>query len=176
MRVIRIVPVLAILTATVLVASIFAFSVVGSVDATHLPEEELQAIALRVTQVAIVHTDDLAVKGVVIDILEPDPPTTINFLDLQGGILTGLGICDDIPVGFVTQIRLVVTQSSIAFNGEVHDLFIPNGVVKLNGVLTVSADEDAVFVFDAEKSLITNNQHEFILKPVLKFEKTNTDC
>jgi len=144
MRVIRIVPVLAILTATVLVASLFAFSLVGSVDAFHIPGEELKAVTLRVEQVNIVHTTDLAVKGVVIIVLDPESPITFNLLDLQSGILTGLGITD-LPGGFVTQIRLVVTEASITFDGTTFELIIPSGEVKLDGVLTVPDSGDAVF-------------------------------
>ncbi len=168
MRVIRIVPVLAILTATILVASIFAFSVVGSVHASHLPEQELESITLVVTRVDIVHTTDLAVKGVVLTVLEPDLPASINFLDLQPGIFTALGN-PELPTGFVTQIRIVVIDASIQFNSDICDLFIPAGVVRLNGVFSVPGDTDAVFVFDAEKSLIVKPSG-FQLKSPIKFQ------
>ncbi len=177
MRVIRIVPVLAILTATVLVASVFAFSVVGSVDATHLPEEPLQSIKLRVDRVDIVHTDDQAVKRVITVRDFDGSPITIELLDLQSGILTELGICDidDDIDGFVTQFRIVVTDATITFNGETDSLKIPAGVVRFNGVVSVPADEDAVFDFDAEKSLISKPSG-FQLKSPIKFVTTNADC
>jgi len=170
MRVIRIFPVLVILTATVLVASLFAFSAVGSVDATHLPKEELQAITLLLKRVDIVHTTDLAVKGVVINVIELESPAAVNFLDLQDGVLTALGN-PDIDDGFVTQIRLVTTDASITFDSEVFSLKIPSGVLKLNGILIVPDDTDAVFDFDVEKSVKSNKgQGCCKLKPVLKFE------
>jgi len=144
MRVIQIVPVLVILTATVLVASIFAFSVVSSVDAK-LPTEELKAITLFVEQVDIVLTSDLAVKGVVITAIDFPQPTKVELLTLQSGILTALGITD--LNGIVTQIRIFVTDATITFNGVTHELKIPAEVVRFNGVVSVP-DEDAVFQFD----------------------------
>ncbi len=172
MRVIRIVPVLAILTATVLVASLFAFSVVSSVDATHLPGGVLQQITLLVERVDIVHTDDLAVKGEVLTVLDfGGSPISINLLSLQSGIVAGLGI-PTIDNGFVTQFRIVVTAATITFNGKTFDLKIPGGVLRFNGVLSVPADEDAVFDFDVEKSVIHKGPNEFILKPIIKFEST----
>jgi len=167
MRAIRIVPVLAILTATVLVASLFAFSVVGSVDATHLPEE-LKAITLFVEQVDIVLTDDLANKGVVITAIDFPQPTKAELLDLQDGILSNLGITD--LDGIVTQIRIITTDATITFNGVTFSLKIPADVVRFNGVVSVP-DEDAVFAFDEEKSVIFNPSG-FKLKSLIKFQST----
>ncbi len=167
MRVIQIVPVLAILTATVLVASLFAFSVVGSVDAK-LPTEELKAITLIVERVDIVHTDDLGVKEVMTVVTGP---ISFNLLDLRSGIVAGLGI-PTIDDGVVTQFRLVVTEATITFNGVTFLLKIPADVVRFNGVVSVPG-QDAVFEFDAEKSVISNKgQGCCKLKPVLKFEST----
>ena len=166
MRVIRIVPVLAILTATVLVASIFAFSVVGSVDATHVPGAELKAITLLVERIEIFHTTDLATKGEVVRVLEL-APTLISLLALQPGILSALGITD-LPDGFVTQVRIVTTDATITFNGATFSLQIPSGVLKLNGILIVPDGGDAVFGFDVEKSVISTGKG-FKLKPSFKF-------
>jgi len=172
MRVIQIVPVLAILTATVLVASLFAFSVVGSVEAK-LPEKPLAAITLTVARVDIVHTEDAAIESEVITVLEPESPFLINLLDLQDGVLTGLAALGtlDLPAGLVTQIRIVVIDATITFNGDKTPLKIPAGVVRLNGVLELPGG-DAAFDFDVEKSVKSNKRHDFILKPIIKFEST----
>jgi len=171
MRVIRIFPVLAILTATVLVASLFAFSVVGSVEAIPLPGE-LQAITLRADRVDIVLTDDLAVKGEVITLLDFESPIEFNLLSLQSGILTAFGN-PDIDDGFVTQFRIVVTEATIRFNGDIFLLKIPAGVVRFNGVIEVPG-QDAVFAFDAEKSVIFTPAG-FQLKSPIKFVAMNVD-
>ena len=172
MRVIRIFPVLAILTATVLVASLFAFSVVGSVDAT-LPDEPLEAITLTVARVDIVLTDDLANKGEVITVIDFDgSPISFNFLGLQDGVLTGLATLGtlDIPDGFVTQFRIITIDAEITFNGTTDPLQISAGVLRLNGVVSVP-DEDAVFDFDVEKSVISTPAG-FKLKSPIKFQST----
>jgi len=171
MRVIRIVPVLAILTATVLVASIFAFSVVGSVDATHFPGGALKAITLFVEQVDIVLTDDLANKGVVITAIDFPQPTKVELLTLQDGILSELGITD--LDGIVTQIRINTTDATITFDGTTFSLKIPADVVRFNGVVSVP-DEDAVFAFDEDKSVIFNPSG-FKLKSPIKFVAMNVD-
>ncbi|MCH8331346.1 MAG: DUF4382 domain-containing protein [Bacteroidetes bacterium] len=150
-----------------LVASLFTFSVVGSVDATHFPGV-LKSITLRLIQVDIVHTTDLATKGEVITVHEFSPPIEIELLALQSGILSALAITD-LPDGFVTQIRLVTTDAAITFNGKVFSLSIPGGVVKFNGVLIVPDDGNAVFEFDAEKSVISIRNQVFKLKPSFKF-------
>ena len=170
MRVIRIFPVLAILTATVLVASLFAFSVVGSADASHLPDE-LKSIKLFLERVDIVHKTDLAAEGVVIIVFDPESPTEIELLDLQSGILSVLGI-SGLDEGFVTQIRLFTTDALIEFNGDKFPLSIPSGVLRFNGVVSVPDSGDAVFAFDAEKSVITTEDGGFKLKPVIKFAST----
>jgi len=170
MRVIRIVPVLAILTATVLVASLFAFSAVGSVDARH-PPEELKAVTLFLERVDIVHTTDLDIDGEVMTVLEFPKPTVVELLTLQSGILSVLGLTD-LDEGFVTQIRLVVTDATITFNGDKFPLKIPSGVLRFNGVVSVPDGGDAVFEFDAEKSVISKKDGSFKLKPVIKFEST----
>ena len=168
MRVIRIVPVLAILTATVLVASLFAFSAVGSVDARHLPTE-LKALTLFLVRVDIVHTTDLDIDGEVIKVIELPEPTEVELLALQSGIISALGITD-LDDGFVTQVRLVTTDATITFNGATFSLTIPSGVVKLVGVFKVPDDTDAVFAFDVEKSVLSKEDGSLKLKPVIKFE------
>ena len=167
MRVIRIVPVLAILTATVLVASLFASSAVGSVDARHLPTE-LKALTLFLVRVDIVHTTDLDIDGEVIIVIDFESPTEVELLALQSGIFSALGLTD-LPDGFVTQVRLVTTDASITFNGKVFSLKIPSGVVKLVGVFKVPDDTDAVFAFDVEKSVLSKKDGSLKLKPVIKF-------
>jgi len=167
MRVIRIVPVLAILTAIVLVASLFAFSAVGSVDARHLPTE-LSALTLRLIQIDIVHTTDLDIDGEKMTVIDFERPMPVDLLKLEGGIFSALGLTA-IPDGFVTQVRLVTTASSITFNGDVFPLSIPSGVVKLVGVFKVPDDTDAVFEFDVEKSVLSKKDGSLKLKPVIKF-------
>ena len=169
MRVIRIFPVLAILTATVLVASLFAFSAVGSVDARHLSDlGRVTEVTLFLERVDVVHTTDLAVKGEVIIVVDFESPMPVDLLKLQSGIFSALGLTD-IDDGFVTQVRLVTTAASITFNGDTFPLSIPSGVLKLVGVFKVPDDTDAVFAFDLEKSVITTKDGVFKLKPVIKF-------
>ncbi len=167
MRVIRIFPVLVILTATMLVASLFTFSGVGSVDATHLPTE-LTSIQLLLDRVDIVHTTDLAAEGVVIIVSDFESPTPVELLLLQSGLIGALGITD-IPDGFITQIRLVTTDATITFNGDKFPLTIPSGVLRFDGVFIVPDDTDAVFQFDVEKSVISKKDDIFKLKPIIKF-------
>lgn len=139
-----------------------------------IPPDELKSIALRLEQVDIVHTTDLAEKGQVITVIDFPRPTTIELLTLQSGILTSLGICD-LPDGFVTQIRLVTTGASISFDSKTFSLKIPSGVLKFNGILTVLNDEDGVFGFDVEKSVIFTPSG-FKLKSPIKFTPINADC
>jgi len=170
MRVIRIVPVLAILTATVLVASLFAFSAVGSVDASHLPAE-LKAVTLFLERVDIVHTTDLDIDGEAMIVIDFPEPTVVELLTLQSGILSALGITG-LDEGFVTQIRLFTTAATITFDGKTFSLSIPSGVLRFNGVVSVPDGGDAVFAFDAEKSVISKKDGIFKLKPVIKFAST----
>ena len=163
MRAIRIVPVLAILTATVLVASIFAFSVVGSVDA--IPLDEIEAIDLTVNRIDIVHTTNLAVKGEVIVI--SDQELTFDLLVLQSGIFTTLGIPDP-PDGFVTQFRFVVIDADITFNGEEFPLQVSGGILRFNGKLPVPGG-DAVFEI-TDKSVISTPSGPKLKSPIKFFE------
>ncbi len=136
-----------------------------------LPEKPLQSINIRLQRVDVVHTTDLAVKGQVIIVAEPLRPVFVNFLDLQDGVLTALGVSTaDLPAGFVTQVRLVITDAFITFDGDECNLFVPGGIVLINGEIEVGPGitDDMVFEFDVEKQVIPNRHFDFILKLVIQ--------
>lgn len=153
-----------------LLLSLLVVIVVGAVDASDFPEGQVKDIQFSVERIDIVHTTDLAIKGEVITIV--DQPLTFSLLALQGGVLAGLGIpVSDLPEGFITQFRFVVTGATIVIDGFASEIIVPGGVLRLVGVLQVP-EQDAIFVFDADKSVIRKGTGGFILKPVIIFETT----
>lgn len=157
----------------ILLLSLLVVLVVGAVDA-EWPEGDLKDLLLTVERIDIVHTTDLAIKGEVITIV--DQPLTFSLLALQGGVLAALasigGIpVSDLPEGFITQFRFVVTGAMLAIDGSTREITVPGGVLRLVGVLQVP-EQDAVFVFDEDKSVIRKGTGHFMLKPVIIFETT----
>ncbi len=150
----------------VLVASLFALVAVAPARSGFAGDVP----AIFVQRVDVVHTTDLAVKGQVMTVLDLPQPIEMDLLSFQSGVLTRLGISiSDLPPGFVTQIRLVLADATITFDGGTFSLFVPGGVVMLDGVLEVPGSIDAVFDFDPAKSVV-ERPADFLLKPVIPFE------
>ncbi len=163
-----------VLLAAVLAVGLLAGAGIGLAGAAPpaLPDKPLQAIILKLVRVDVVHTTDLAVTGQVIPVLEFLPPVPVNLLDLQDGVLTALGISTaDLPAGFVTQVRLVITDAFITFDGDECALFVPGWIILINGEVEVGPgiiDGDMVFEFDVDKQVIPNRHFGFILKHVIQ--------
>ncbi len=151
----------------VLVASLFALIAVAPARSGFIGDIP----TIFVQRVDVVHTTDLAVKGQVITVLDLPQPIEMDLLSFQSGVLTRLGISTaDLPAGFITQIRLVLTDATITFDGGTFSLFVPGGVVMLDGVLEVPGG-DAVFEFDPAKSLVERPAKDgIVLKPVIPYE------
>ncbi len=162
-----------VLLAAVLAVGLLAGAGIGPAGAAPpaLPEKPLQSITIKLQRVDVVHTTDLAVKGQVIIVLEPDRPVFVNLLDMQDGVLTALGISTaDLPAGFITQIKLVITHASITFDGDECLLFVPGGEIIINTEVEVGPGiigGDVVFAFDPEKQVKPNRHFDFILKHVI---------
>ena len=103
-----------------------------------------------------------------------------DLLKLRNNVATVLAENKGLPVGKVTQLRLIVgTQNTVVVGGQVFKLFVPGGfqtgikilvreVLNLNGNgqgLTIKLD------FNADKSIILTDDGRYILKPVIKIAK-----
>lgn len=172
-----------LLSVILLVSLVGALGVVDAPPPGEVPFDDLRAIEITIDRVEVVHTLDLAVRGEVIAISDPD--ARVDLLGLQDGVLTSLGI-SQLPVGYVTQLRLVVSGAScIFFDGTRFALTIPGGVIRLHGLLIVGGSEtlilspsDILFTFDPEESLVLTGGPGgpgFILKPSLKFDGAMED-
>jgi len=103
----------------------------------------------------------------------------VNLLDFTGGISKVLVDRFPIPVGTLTQMRLVLGNgNTIDIENEAgeivtHDLKTPSGQqsglkVKINAVIEQGFTYDFVLDFDVEKSIVkAGNSGNIILKPVL---------
>ena len=159
----------ALLVCGTLVMSLFAAIAISGASGSHIGP--FRRVDIRIAQVDIVHTTDLAVTGQVITISEPNRGFDLLALGTLGVLttLTDRGVpVSDLPEGFITQFRLVLTDATITFDGTTFPLRIPSGVIKLNGVFVVPGDQDAVFHFDPEKQLIQTGRG-IMLKPVIEF-------
>ncbi len=148
--------------------SLAAFPV-GIAQAGGFPEGDVLDIIFNIERVDIVHTTDLSVAGEVMTIFEG--PASFSLFDFHSGVLAELGMTvDQLPDGFVTEFRLVVTNAFVTLDHRGFPIFIPGGVVKLAGVFEIPENLDAVFVFDVEKAVLRTRGRGFMLKPVIDFE------
>lgn len=99
-----------------------------------------------------------------------------NLLDLQNDVTVVLADEDEIPVGHVTQIRLILgDDNTIMVDGIVYDLALSSQDktgLKLNVDAKVKKwkDLEIVIDFDAGESIVLEGNGTYRLKPVLKVE------
>lgn len=100
-----------------------------------------------------------------------------NLLDFRDGIDTLLAH-GEIPLGFISQIRLVLGENnSIVTLTDTFPLNIPSGSssgfkILVNQELNDVETLELLFDFDAGKSVVITGNGEFLLKPVLNLIKT----
>lgn len=97
-----------------------------------------------------------------------------DLLKLQNGIDTTIAETDQIPVGKVTQVRLILgTNNTVLLNNVSYPLTVPSGTntgLKLPGPIDVTpnAAVQILLDFDASKSVLDKGNQEFQLKPVIQ--------
>lgn len=97
-----------------------------------------------------------------------------NLLELQDGITDTLVDESEIPVGYITQMRLVLgDENTIMVDSTIYELDTPSGQssglkFKVNGEIKSGKTYDLLFDFDAEKSIVEKGNDSYSLKPVLK--------
>jgi hypothetical protein len=99
-----------------------------------------------------------------------------NLLDLQNGISAALVTGEELPVGNVQQMRIIlgddntVMVDSIYFPLELSSQDETGLKMNLNTTIGASDSVEVVFDFDAEKSIVIQGDGSFRLKPVLHLE------
>jgi hypothetical protein len=128
--------------------------------------ERVDAVWLSVVEVTVNHDLD----GWV---LISDQPATFDLLDLQGGVVQGLGLAN-VPVGSYDQVRLLLSDAWVEVDGEEFELDVPSGMqsgVKVNADFEV-LDCGEVIVdldWDVGAHLLLNPQG-YRLRPTLEAE------
>ena len=99
-----------------------------------------------------------------------------NLLTLQNGIDTTIVSATKIPIGDITQMRLVLgTRNTVMIGNVVHDLDVPSGTetgIKLvsHVVIPGNATINVLLDFDAAESVIDEGSGTYHLKPVVKVQ------
>lgn len=97
-----------------------------------------------------------------------------DLLTLRDSITTRLVDKDSMPVGEITQIRLVLgPENSVMVDSVLYDLKVPSGQqsgIKINVNKLISNNDDTYLLidFDAEKSIVTTGNSSYLLKPVIR--------
>ncbi len=142
--------------------------------------DNVEAVTVTISRVDIVFADDSMPPETIVP-----PNTSFNLLDLRDGVTAVLGVAE-LPVGLISQLRLIIEDASITIDGQTSPLKIPSGEQtgeKLVGefeispcfVTTVTID------FDAEKSIrlppgLEKGQGEkYLLQPVLSVVSVESD-
>ena len=99
-----------------------------------------------------------------------------NLLELQNGVTAALTNPDDIPVGKLQQMRLILGSNNyVVIDSVVHPLEISSQDktgIKINLKTEVTANDsiEILIDFDASQSIIEKGTGQFMLKPVIKVE------
>jgi hypothetical protein len=106
-------------------------------------------------------------------------PTNVgiyNLLELQNNVFVVLTNETDIPVGSVTQMRLILgTQNSVMVDDILFSLSTPSAQntglkFNLNTDLMDDVTYEVLIDFDAQKSIVIEGNGSYSLKPVIKVE------
>lgn len=101
-----------------------------------------------------------------------------DLLKLRNNVAVVLAKTRGLPVGKVTQLRLILgTGNNVVVNGITYPLTVPGGFstgikILVREVLNLnSSDLSIVLDFNADKSIVQNDDGKYILKPVIKIVK-----
>ena len=130
------------------------------------------AIFIDVAQIDAVYADGTKVTV-------SDTPTTYDLLQLDSGSATLAGV-SGLPEGTLTQLVLVLTDSTIVVDGTSHPLSVPSNSIKIgidSVVITKDCSLDIVLDFDADKSVkgTGRDKDTYRLTPVIH-TALSTDC
>jgi hypothetical protein len=101
-------------------------------------------------------------------------PGVYDLLTLRNNVTTIIADDEEIPLGKISQIRLVLgNNNSVVTEGQSHALTIPSSStsgLKINVHETVRRNDNIVITldFDAEQSVNLSGNGEFIMNPVIK--------
>lgn len=97
-----------------------------------------------------------------------------NLLELTGGVSATLADDDEVPVGEISQIRLVLgSDNSVVVDGQTYPLQTPSAQqsglkVQINQNLEAGETYAFTLDFDVEKSIVEKGNGEYLLKPVIR--------
>ncbi len=97
-----------------------------------------------------------------------------NLLELTGGVSVMLADDDDVPVGRINQIRLVLgDDNSVVVDGQSYPLQTPSAQqsglkVQINQDLEAGETYAFTLDFDVEKSIVEQGNGGYLLKPVIR--------
>jgi hypothetical protein len=103
-------------------------------------------------------------------------PVTVDLLKWTNGNKLLIG-SEDVPVGYYTQIRIIIDDAEIGVNDTVHTLSVPSGAqtgLKLGPPFNIEEglSYEMVIDFDAKRSVVTlgpkNNPKGYKLKPHIR--------
>ena len=148
------------------------------VGITDAPVDSAEAVVIHFTE-AILHGPDGNTTVPVTDPVTGDPGRSIDLLQLQGGMWTGL-FTDVVTAGQYSWIRLTLdlSQSYIQINGQQYALrctSCENNGYRLNRSFTVATDSTMALMldFDLRKSITDpSSSLDYILRPTVRVVET----
>ncbi len=142
------------------------------VQLTDKPVDNVDNVWLTISEVAAHHDE----RGWI---TISNQTQTLDLLGLRYGVASTLGITS-IPAGSYSELRLLVTDSSIVVEGDTYDLFVPSGSssgVKIK--FHFEADDETVSTmlldWDASSSVHYAPGEGYILHPVIHIRSYRTE-
>jgi len=148
------------------------------ISITDAPVDSAEAVVIHFTEAAL-HGPDGTTTVKVIDPVTDQPGRSIDLLQLQGGMWTGL-FTDEVTAGQYSWIRLTLdmSQSYIQINGQQYALrctSCENSGYRLNRSFNVVADGTMALMldFDLRKSITDPSSGiDYILRPTVRVIET----
>lgn len=100
-----------------------------------------------------------------------------NLLDLQNDVTVTLAQNEEVPLGEINQMRLILgsNNSLVLSDSSVHYLKVPSGEetgikININQEIKYKNELEVVIDFDAHESVVEKGNGEYNLKPVIKLK------
>lgn len=135
---------------------------------------DAEAVFVQVLEVRVQYEDESIGNDGWVSL--PTKVGTYDLLELQNGITAILADDVTIPVGRVSQMRLILgTENSIVIDGTTYGLLTSsqtNTGLKFNVNADIQNNENVIVLidFDVDNSVVLQGTGSYLLKPVIKVE------
>ena len=165
-----------------MILSLFAFMACSDDDSGVVEDNDAKMTVKLVDAPGDYDAVNIEVQDVLIKYQGDEPEISLDdvnagvydLLELTGGNHVVLSDDDDVAIGTINQIRLILgDENSVVVNGETHPLQTPSAQqsglkIQVNEELEAGVAYEFILDFDVEESIVTQGNGGYLLKPVIR--------